>query len=556
MATIRTAVRPGPSGRAPPAHQGPLDGLRAAAAGAVLLTHVGGLTGYTLTGTPASWVLSRGDVGVPIFFSLSGLLLYRRWAAAALAGGRTGAVAEYLRRRALRILPAYWAVVLIALPVLNPGAARHAWPWIQYLLLIQNYDSHPWWSGTGATGLAQAWSLVVEASFYLVLPLLAAALTWFACRGTRAGDVSRRARRLLIGIAALAASSAGWEVLGYYPRPSLWSEGTLPPLLIWFCTGMATAVALAWATAEPGAGRVAGPAGPGDLAGTDAPVGRFCRSVATSAGMCGLIAACAFAIACTPLTGPEFAGVPGLWATEFKTVLYALIAVAVVAPVAFQPLLAGHAAGMLSARLLGSRPVRFLGQISYGIFLWQFLAAYAFFGLLRRKTVFAGGSYTTPEVAVIAVAIALLTIAAAAASYYLIERPAQHLRMSGLSRWLASARIWLRADERGSQPGDDDQADDLGNPIHQPERDRAVVSAQHEMLASHARGRGGQQQARRQPGTGDPGPGQPSPERAERWPGLAEPGPAGARAGSQEPGRGHGQDGRSWVPAQPEPGER
>ena len=94
-------------------------------------------------------------------------------------------MAVYLRRRALRILPAYWAVVLIALPVLNPGAARHAWPWIQYLLLIQNYDSHPWWSGTGATGLAQAWSLVVEASFYLVLPLLAAALTWFACRGGR-----------------------------------------------------------------------------------------------------------------------------------------------------------------------------------------------------------------------------------------------------------------------------------------------------------------------------------------------------------------------------------
>jgi peptidoglycan/LPS O-acetylase OafA/YrhL len=523
MATIRTAVRAGPSGRAPPAHQGPLDGLRAAAAGAVLLTHVGGLTGYTLTGTPASWVLSRGDVGVPIFFALSGLLLYRRWAAAALAGARTGAVAVYLRRRALRILPAYWAVVLIALPVLNPGAARHAWPWIQYLLLIQNYDSHPWWSGTGATGLAQAWSLVVEVSFYLVLPLLAAALTWFACRGTRAGDVSRRARRLLIGIAVLAASSIGWEVLGYYPRPSLWSEGTLPPLLIWFCTGMATAVALAWAAAEPGPDGIASPDGIAGTDGTDAPAGRFCRSVASSAGMCGLIAACAFAIACTPLTGPEFAGVPGLWATEFKTVLYALIAAAVVAPVAFQPLLAGHATRMLSARLLGSRPVRFLGQISYGIFLWQFLAAYAFFGLLHRKTVFAGGSYTTPEVAAIAVAIALLTIAAAALSYYLIERPAQHLRMSGPSRWLASARIWLRADERGSQPGDDDQADDLGNPVYEPERDRAVVSAQHEMLASHTRGRGGQQQARRQPGTGDPGTGQPSPGRAELWPGQVEP---------------------------------
>jgi len=314
-------------------------------------------------------------------------------------------------------------VVLIALPVLNPAPAQHVWPWLQYLLLLQNYDVHPWWAGTGATGLAQAWSLVVEVSFYLVLPLVAAALTWFACRGGRRGDgeaeVSRRARRLLAGIAVLAASSAGWQVLAYYPRPNLWFNGTLPPLMIWFCTGMAVAVTLAWAAAE---------AGPGGAA------SRIGRSVAASAGMCGLIAASAFAIACTPLTGPEFIGVPGLWATEFKTALYALIAGAIVAPVAFQPLLADHAAGMLSARLLGSRPARFLGKISYGIFLWQFLAAYAFFGLLHLKTVFAGGSYTPPEVAAVGLAIALFTVAAATVSYYLIERPAQHLQHLTLAR--------------------------------------------------------------------------------------------------------------------------
>src|SRR5215831_17150716 len=179
MVAARTAAGPvSPTARlAAPAHQGPLDGLRAAAA-------------------------------------------------AALTGGRAGQIAVYLRRRALRILPAYWAVVLIALPVLNPAPAQHVWSWLQYLLLLQNYDIHPWWAGTGATGLAQAWSLVVEVSFYLVLPLLAAALTWFACRSGRRGDgeaeVSRRARRLLAGIAVLAASSAGWQVLAYYPRPNLW----------------------------------------------------------------------------------------------------------------------------------------------------------------------------------------------------------------------------------------------------------------------------------------------------------------------------------------------
>ena len=457
MVTTRTAAPPEspPARPAVPAHQGPLDGIRAAAALAVLVTHVSSMTGYSTTGTPVSWAFSRGDVGVPIFFTLSGLLLYRKWAAAALTGNSAGQMAVYLRRRALRILPAYWAVVLIALPVLSPGPARHVWPWLEYLLLLQNYVPHPWWTGTGADGLAQAWSLVVEVSFYLVLPLLAAALTWFACRRGRRDDgaagVSRRARRLLAGIAVLAASSVGWEVLVYYPHPNLRFEGTLPPLMIWFGTGMAIAVGQAWAAAEPAPG---------------GPASRVCRSVAASAGMCGLIAACAFAIACTPLTGPEFLGVPGLWGTEFKTLLYTLIAGAIVAPVAFQPLLGDRGAGMLSARLLGSRPARFLGKISYGIFLWQFLAAYAFFGLVHPDFALAGGSYTAPEVAMAGLAIALFTVAAATLCYYLIERPAQHLTLARLRP--APSLIRSRADEHGGQPADDEQADELRNPVHQP----------------------------------------------------------------------------------------
>jgi peptidoglycan/LPS O-acetylase OafA/YrhL len=437
-----TAVRipAGPAVAGPAAarwHQNSLDGLRAAAAGAVLLTHVGGLTGYTVTGTPVSWVLSRGDVGVPLFFTLSGLLLYRPWAVAALTGQQTGSLATYLRRRALRILPAYWAVVIVALLWLNRPDAGHAWPWIQYLLLLQNYDAHPWWSGTGATGLAQAWSLVVEASFYLVLPLIAAVLTWIASRGRAAGtlDVPGRAQRLLAGLAVLGASSFGFTVLTQHPRVALWFEGTLPPLMIWFCAGMAIAVLLAWAGAE-------------QQAGPDGPASRWRRTVAASGGMGALIAGCAFAMACTPLTGPEFAGVPSIWQTEFKTALYTLIALAVVAPLACQP--AGPAAGRpgLAARVLSSRPGRFLGKISYGAFLWQFLAAFAFFRVVGLKMAPEGGHYTPAEVILIGAAIAAVTVAAATASYYLIEYPAQRLgrywRSSSATRraTMSRPRIW------------------------------------------------------------------------------------------------------------------
>jgi peptidoglycan/LPS O-acetylase OafA/YrhL len=440
MTSARIAAA-GPPGAGPAAarwHQASLDGLRAAAAGAVLLTHVGGLTGYTVTGTPVSWVLSRGDVGVPIFFTLSGLLLYRPWAAAALTGQQSVTLGTYLRRRALRILPAYWAVVIVALLWLNAPDARHAWPWVQYLLLIQNYDAHPWWSGTGAIGLAQAWSLVVEVSFYLVLPLIAAVLTWVASRGGPPGppDAARRARRLLTGIAVLGASSFGFAVLTQHPRLALWFEGTLPPLMIWFCAGMATAVLLAWAAAEDQAGPAGGPAS------------RLRHTVAASTGMGALIAGCAFAMACTPLTGPEFAGVPSVWETEFKTALYTLIALAIVAPAACQPAGPGAARPGLAARVLSSRPGRFLGKISYGAFLWQFLAAFAFFRVLGLKMAPEGGHYTGAEVALIGVAIAAVTVAAATASYYLIEKPAQRLnrywRRSSATRraTMRRPRIW------------------------------------------------------------------------------------------------------------------
>ena len=322
MIPVRANARPAVRARpATAGHQDALDGVRAAAAAAVLITHVGGMTGFVLTGTPASWVVSRGNVGVPVFFVLSGLLLYRPWAAAALAGTPGSPLGGYLLRRALRILPAYWAVVAIALPVLSPGPARHAGPWVQYLLLTQNYDSRPWWTGTGAPGLAQDWSLAVEVSFYLVLPLLGSALTWFACRGGTAGpaSLSRRARRLLAGLAVLGLSSPGWAVLAYYPRPEPWFSATLPPMMIWFAAGMALAVVSAWAAAEPPPG---------------GPAAQFCRAVSSSAGMCALIAVAAFAIACTPVAGPEFISVLSLWSTEIRLLLFTVVALALVAPVA------------------------------------------------------------------------------------------------------------------------------------------------------------------------------------------------------------------------------
>ena len=56
--------------------------------------------------------------------------------------------------------------------------------------------------------------------------------------------------------------------------------------------------------------------------------------------MCFLIAGCAFAIACTPAAGPEFISLLSPWSAELRLALFTVVAVALVAPVAFQPALA------------------------------------------------------------------------------------------------------------------------------------------------------------------------------------------------------------------------
>jgi peptidoglycan/LPS O-acetylase OafA/YrhL len=395
-------VPPVPAGRG---HRNPgLDGLRVIAAFAVLLTHVGGQTGFEFTGTPMSWVVDRGDVGVPIFFALSGLLLYRPWARAALDGEAGPGVGPYLLKRALRILPAYWLVVIIALVTLNRPHLGSASTWAQYLLLGQSYNPHPWWTATGARGLGQMWSMTVEVSFYAVLPLLAAALDRFAWRGTT--SVARRARRLLAGVGVLGLASFAFSTLEYYPSSQLWLSQTLPRLMSWFAAGMAIAIMAEWARAERDGG----------------PASRFCATIGDSAAACWLIAILAFAIACTPLAGPESLIPPSLWNIDVRLALYTVVAAALVAPVAFQP-----DGQTLVSRVLGNRTMSFLGRISYGIFLWQFVIIYGYFAIVHARGGRDGLHYSGLAMTGVLLACGLATVAVATASYYLIERPAQRL---------------------------------------------------------------------------------------------------------------------------------
>jgi len=160
-----------------------VDGLRALAVTAVVVQHVWRFSdpnGFSPDwGFASTAVLPHLRIGLTLFFVLSGFLLYRPFAAAIHDGRRRPSFRAYLESRALRILPAYWAILLAAALVLQSALVRVSVSEERYTrlddperllaaaLLVQNYV--PEWL---QTGIGTAWSLNVELAFYLLLPLL------------------------------------------------------------------------------------------------------------------------------------------------------------------------------------------------------------------------------------------------------------------------------------------------------------------------------------------------------------------------------------------------
>ena len=359
-----------PARPAPPATRGDalpmLDGLRAVAALGVLLTHVAFQTGETGRGAGGA-VLARLDAGVAVFFVLSGFLLYRPYARATLTGSPWPSLRRYALRRAARILPAYWAVLaVVALASTVPAGvlATHAW-------LGQTY------TGTLLASLSQTWSLCTEVAFYAVLPLLAAAA----------------ARRQTAVLAAAVLGSYAYiatvHLLDLDQRALLW----LPGHLDWFAAGMAVAVA---------AERL--------RAGRAGPASRLLARAAAWPGTCWAAGGALLWLVATPLAGPlTLAPVPGP-AALVKEAAYALVAVLLLVPAALGPPTSGLGS------VLGSPVARWLGRISYGIFLWHLPVLRGLYEVTGWEP-FSGRMWT---VAVLTTAGA---VAAATLSWVLLERP-------------------------------------------------------------------------------------------------------------------------------------
>ncbi|WP_083983569.1 acyltransferase family protein [Actinomadura hibisca] len=399
--TTRSAV-PQVSG-----HQDALDGVRAVAALAVLVFHVASNAGAIKAPDGAGWLYNGGQVGVAVFFVLSGLLLYRPWAAAVLTGRSAPRTGTYLLKRALRILPAYWAMLAVFFAVAAREHLADPASWAAITTLTHPYVPDPWWSGDlGPHHIGQIWSLAVEAAWYVLLPLTAALLAWYA-RRTGATDPATLARRLLYGLGGYASVSFLYTVVLFVPehhrRIGVWP----PRYFAWFALGMALAVLTVWARVDE-----------------RGPAAALCRRVADSWGACWAAAGLLLVVAATPATGPLFLGEqPQFWPSQFHLLVNGLCALAFVAPAALAPVRAGGGmgggTGDMVRTLLGNPVMRFLGRISYGLFLWQMLIIVVWFEESDRM---GRGSVATDLPLLLAA-----TIAAATAGYYLVEKPFQLL---------------------------------------------------------------------------------------------------------------------------------
>lgn len=365
-----------------------LDGLRALAVLAVVLTHVGFQTGTTARGLTGG-VLARLDIGVTLFFLLSGFLLYRPFAAAHLRGTPAPGLRAYLRNRALRILPAYWVLVLVAVPLLTTDRASPG-ELARQLLLLQTATA-----GHLLEGLTQTWSLVVEAGFYLLLP----ALAWCA-RPRRPRSPAQQVRVELGLLAAMTVVALAWQAAVYSTAAldvrvaGLW----LPGYLDWFAAGMALAVLRTW---HETTGR-----------------GGVLDELASAAGTCWVVGGLLFLLATTPVAGPRGLFEPTAWEAVGKHVLYGVAAAFLLLPAVL-----GRAS--VVRRALSTPVARHLGRLSYGVFLWHLVALHLVFQLPGLAP-FRGQFW-----AVLALTLAL-SLAAAQLSLRLVEEPALRRKLPAL----------------------------------------------------------------------------------------------------------------------------
>jgi len=367
-----------------------LDALRGIAAVSIVAFHAVGI--YARGSAPDAairpWV-AHLDVGVPVFFLLSGFLLYRPFLRARLSGDELR-MAAYAWRRALRIAPAYWVALTVATLVLGTAGVFTVTGVPRYFGFLQAYDAD-----TVAGGLPQAWTLCVEVAFYLLLPVWALAVRRVLGAGTL--------RCELRALAALATTSIAFKVivLAFVTGPHVTATDpwliALPAFADMFALGMGLAVlSVRW---QAGAGTP--------------------KRLERSAWAWWAAAVVLFAVAARA-AGLEHVDPRGFTPVQALTrhALYAAIALCALVPAVLGTGLPG--------RVLRTGAGRVAGRLSYGIYLYHLMVL----SLLGRWDLSSLEGRVHPYVLWFGATLAASALLAEASSR-LVERPALSLRGLG-----------------------------------------------------------------------------------------------------------------------------
>jgi peptidoglycan/LPS O-acetylase OafA/YrhL len=354
-----------------------LDGLRALAIAGVLACHFGNawpgdapLDRAVRTATDLGWA------GVDLFFVLSGFLITGILLDTVGAPGWWGG---FLVRRALRIFPLYY-LALVLFGLLGPAAGLvdpwtfgrwGAWYWA-YL------GNWAYAARQGIPALSHFWSLAVEEQFYLVWPLVVL--------------LARGRRRLLAvagGLVILSPALRAWIVYG-----SGWPVGSAFRVTLGRLDGLALGAALAALFRTPGAR------------------GGLARAWPWAAGL----GAAGFLALAAPLGFDMHRAPLELWSHSLLAVAFGgLLAGAVVASTS-------GGAGARLARALSAAPLRALGRVSYGVYVWHWFIHYGCVRALRPHPATAALLATRAGYLAYAAAGVTASVAVAWASYHLVEK--------------------------------------------------------------------------------------------------------------------------------------
>jgi peptidoglycan/LPS O-acetylase OafA/YrhL len=348
-----------------------LDGIRALAILLVIPHNVDVISNpYPAVIFPLVALMHAGWVGVQLFFVLSGFLITGNLLDTQSAGNYYSA---FIARRALRILPLYFGVLLVALVlvplVLTPPedlrATLHNQVWLWTFL--SNWTV-PY--GGSVTGFSHFWSLAVEEQFYLLWPLVVA-----RCR----------------------------------PIPLLWVCGAI------VCAALLTRWALLMMHSSDDALYMFTPARMDALAlGAAASALVRIEAVRKLRRMKRWIAVAAFAVLLVDAAvTQEFAS----YNPRAQLYGYTLLALGFALIVLLLALPAG--APGRAARVLAWKPLRLIGRYSYGMYVFH-LPLHVYFG---SRLLHGLADHVTTEVALVyTFAIIVTSFVAAALSYELYER--------------------------------------------------------------------------------------------------------------------------------------